>query len=301
MEEKKLNFESPGISRAVSERLKSDIDNYCQTAYDDGHRSHLGASLIGKECSRYLWYVFRWVYHHKFDGRMQRLFNRGHREEERFVEWLRGVGCQVWTHDTSKPANEKGEHPQFRVSGVLGHFGGSCDGIARLPEHYGIHEPVLTEFKTNGTGAAFNKLGDSGMALAKPDHFAQTSVYGYKGINGTKFNYVLYMNINKNDDSLHVEIVKLDHKHGAQLEAKAERIIFSQEPPARLSENPTFRTCAYCDMKGVCHNNKPVEVNCRSCKYARPVDNAQWFCENHNDLIPKEFIKTGCGNHKPIC
>ena len=28
---------------------------------DDGFRDHLGASIIGKECRRALWYDFRWV------------------------------------------------------------------------------------------------------------------------------------------------------------------------------------------------------------------------------------------------
>ena len=29
--------------------------------FEDGHRNHLGASLIGDACSRKLWYTFRWV------------------------------------------------------------------------------------------------------------------------------------------------------------------------------------------------------------------------------------------------
>ena len=330
-----VELSSPGVAAALSKRILEDIDEYCATTYDDGHRSHLGASLIGRDCSRFLWYVFRWCLHEKHTGRQQRLFNRGHREEDRFIEWLEGIGFKIWfenyegffyqdeanSYGLLKPGEElplgcrfitnddplfrahiaraKADglsFPQYRISDVMGHFGGSLDGIAILPERYGIPEPVLLEFKTNGTGAGFNKLGESGMPVAKPEHFAQVSTYGKK----YDFKYVVYLNINKNDDSLHVEVAKLDHKLGEQMIAKAERIICSQEAPPRLSDNPTFHKCGYCSMKEICHKGAIPEKNCRSCKHARPVENAEWFCEVHNGVIPKDFIPQACPSYEPI-
>lgn len=288
-----VDLAAPGVAKALAKRVLEDIDNYCSTEYDGGPRWHLGASLIGHDCKRYLWYIFRWCFHKKHDGRQQRLFNRGHREEERFVEWLRGIGCEVWEFQQDGKS-------QWKISGAQGHFGGSLDGIAKLPPEYGIEEPVLLEFKTNGTGQGFNKLAQDGMPVAKPQHFAQTSTYGYK----YNFRYVLYLNINKNDDSLHVEVVPLDHKLGQQMELKAEQIIFSKEPPARLSNNATFKDCSWCDMKELCHGNKKPEKNCRSCSYAIPVENGEWFCSlpAHNSNIPREFIeaRTGCDSWNPI-
>ncbi len=295
-----VDLSSPGVAKQVARQVLQDVDHYCATAYDDGHRNHLGASLIGRECKRFLWYVFRWCHKEQFDGRMQRLFNRGHREEARFIEWLEGIGAKVWYEDRSKPPNEKGEYPQYRISGALGHFGGSLDAVIVLPERYGIPEPILGEFKTNGTGSGFDKLEKDGMAVAKAEHFAQTSVYGSKGVDSTKFRYVLYMNINKNDDSIHVELVKLNHQLGEQMELKAEQIIFSPVPPPRLSDNITFRTCAYCAMKEICHKGAVVERNCRSCANAKPVENAQWFCTVHNDVIPKHIIPLACTSYKSI-
>lgn len=291
-----VNLEAPGVAKALAKRILEDIDEYCIRTYDGGHRSHLGASLIGRECKRYLWYVFRWCLHEKTTGRQQRLFNRGHREEARFIEWLEGIGFKVWFENRDEAPNEKGEYPQYRISDVMGHFGGSLDGIAVLPERYGIAEPVLLEFKTNGTGAGFNKLADDGMPIAKPEHFAQTSTYGKK----YNFRYCVYLNINKNDDSLHIEVVKLNHNLGEQMIMKAEQIIMSQTAPARLSDNPTFHKCGYCHMKEVCHKGAVVEVNCRSCAFARPVENAEWFCEVHNGNIPKDFIAKACPSYKAI-
>jgi len=332
-----VDLNSPGVAKALAKRIKEDIDHYCTTEYDDGPRRHLGASLIGHECNRYLWYVFRWCLHEKHDGRQQRLFNRGHREEARFIEWLEGIGFKIWFENYEGFAyhaesdsycvldpNEEAdglaerilpddaafrahinrakadglEFPQYRISGVNGHFGGSLDGIAKLPERYGIGEAVLLEFKTNGTGAGFNKLRSDGMPVAKPQHFAQTSTYGFK----YGFRYVLYLNINKNDDDLYIEVAKLDHGLGAQMEIKAEQIIAAENAPARLSDNPTFYKCGYCAMKGICHEKKAPERNCRSCSFAVPIENAEWFCllPAHNATIPREFIPQGCGEYKAI-
>ena len=291
-----VSLDAPGVAKALAKRILEEIDEYCVHTYDGGHRSHLGASLIGRECKRYLWYVFRWCLHEKTTGRQQRLFNRGHREEARFIEWLEGIGFKVWFENRDEGPNEKGEFPQYRISDVMGHFGGSLDGIAVLPERYGIAEPVLLEFKTNGTGAGFNKLADDGMPIAKPEHFAQTSTYGKK----YNFRYCVYLNSNKNDDSLHIEVVKLNHNLGEQMIMKAEQIIMSETAPARLSDNPTFHKCGYCHMKEVCHKGAGVEVNCRSCAFARPVENAEWFCEVHNGNIPKDFIAKACASYKAI-
>lgn len=342
-----VDLNSPGVARAVAKRVADDIDEYNVRTYDGGHRWHLGASLIGDECARKLWYIFRWCFRDSFrdkanHARMQRLFNRGHREEARYVEWLEGIGAQIWfenyeglyycVEDNSyymrdvvfKDGNETLaalaveiksdnpdfkkhiarakadglEFPQYRVSSVMGHFGGSLDGIVRLPERYGIDEPVLAEFKTNGTGQAFTKLQECGMPVAKPQHYAQTSTYGSDPNYG--FRYVLYFNINKNDDTLHVELVKLDHKLGEQTRLKAERIIMSQEPPPRLSDNPTFRSCQYCAAKEICHKGAIPEKNCRSCKSARPAENGEWFCETHNGIIPRDFVPQGCSSYIPI-
>lgn len=294
-----LSLDAPGVANKIATRVLEEIDRYCVQTYDGGHRKHLGASLIGRACKRYLWYVYRWCKRQPTDGRKQRLFNRGHREEERFVEWLRGIGFQIWTHDTSQEPDENGEYPQYRISDVMGHFGGSLDGIAMFPPGWGIDEPVLLEFKTSGTGPKFNKLVENKMPVEKPEHYGQTSTYGYK----YNFRFVLYLCINKNDDSLHIEIARLDHNLGQQLIAKAELIIRSQTPPPRLSETPTYIDCRVCDMKDICHERASIEKNCRSCEHATPIEGGKWNCAIHSPSkgpIPDEIIPNGCNDYKAI-
>lgn len=250
--------------------------------------------MIGNECNRAIWYGFRWVLQIPFSGRMLRLFNRGHREEDRFIEWLIGIGCKVYSHTP--------DGKQFRITGVNGHFGGSLDAIIEFPPHWGIAEPVLGEFKTQGTGPKFNQLVAKGMAVMKPLHYAQTSTYGSDP--NYAFRYVLYMAINKNDDSIHVELAKLDWNLGDQMRIKAERIITSQKPPPRLSDNPTFQTCKYCDFYGICHMNQAAEINCRSCEMAQPIENGEWACMLPAHMgrgpLPEHVIKTGCSSYRDI-
>lgn len=333
-----LSLSAPGVTSRIAERILKEIDAYCVQTYDGGHRTHLGASLIGRSCKRYLWYVFRWAKRQPTDGRKQRLFNRGHREEARFVEWLEGIGFHIWfenrdgfyyhaesdsygiatdgempdplctpilesnpqyAYHVARAKADGLEFPQYRISDCNGHFGGSLDGIAMFPPSWGIEEPVLLEFKTSSTGSKFSNLKLNQMPVEKPDHFAQTSTYGFK----YQFRYVLYLCINKNDDDLHIEVAKLDNNLGQQMILKAGQIIGSQTPPPKLSESPTFQDCRYCDMKDICHEGASLERNCRSCIHATPIENAQWHCAVHSEAsgpIPKDVIPLGCESYKAI-
>lgn len=283
-----LDLASPRVRKTLADRIKADIEAHCVETYADGHRSHLGTSLIGHKCSRYLWYIFRWAKDVVHSGRMYRLFQRGHWEEPHYTAYLRGIGFECWTVD------DNGN--QYRIATCGGHFGGSMDGAAKAPPKYDIGEPLLLEFKTHNTGSHWTALTTSGVAYQEPKHFVQMSVYGAF----QKLRYALYMNTNKNDDTLHVEIVELDWKLAEQSVMKANQIILATVPPPRLSENPTFWECKFCDMHDICHGGKPLAINCRSCKHARPVDGAQWHCNLYNSVIPKETIAKGCPHHLPL-
>jgi hypothetical protein len=76
-----VDLDSPGVAKALAKRILDEIDEYCVRTYDGGHRSHLGASLIGRECKRYLWYVFRWCLHEKTTDRSG--ISRGNRSRKR--------------------------------------------------------------------------------------------------------------------------------------------------------------------------------------------------------------------------
>jgi hypothetical protein len=251
---------------------------------EDDWRDHLGASLIGRECSRELWYSFHWCTLTKFDGRMLRLFNRGHLEEPRFVAMLKMIGCEVWQVD----ANGK----QFRISGHRGHFGGSMDavvtGLPDLPE--GV--PALAEFKTHGE-KSFLKLEAEGVMSAKWEHFIQMQVYMGKN----ELPYALYGAVSKNTDALHMEIIPFDPIHYQKYLDRSATIIDAVEPPKRISTSPGFFKCKFCDHIKLCHLTALPERNCRTCIHSRVIDDGKWYCSALlKDLTPAEQ-RAGCDQY----
>jgi hypothetical protein len=269
------------------------LDAHTAALYDDGHRKHLGASQIGDPCARKLWYGFRWCLTPNYvnakgddhKGRMMRLFNRGHKEEARLVEWLRGIGCEVEDTDA--------DGKQFRITGCDGHFGGSCDGKIKLPAVFGSSPKMLLEFKTSGE-KAFVKLKDNGVRAEKPVHFVQMCVYGEK----LGLEHALYMAVNKNTDEIYIEVVALNRAVAEQAQQKAQAIIDAHVPPPKLNENAAYYLCKFCDFWPVCHGTAPYEKNCRSCKFAKASHSKQWFCQMHNAFIPDDYIAQGCDGYQ---
>lgn len=235
---------------------------------DAGQRPRLGASVIGRECERALWYAFRWVRPEQHDGRVLRLFQRGQREEAIFVADLRAIGCTV--HDVDPVTGE-----QFRFADLSGHLGGSMDGAV-----LGVPEAPQTwhcaEFKTHNA-KSFNYLESKGVAVAKPEHQAQMQLYmAWSGMTRA-----LYLAVCKDTDALYSERLHADPAQAQALIAKARRIITAAEPPARISERPDWYQCQWCSYRTLCHEGALPAVNCRTCAHATPElegEGGRWSC-----------------------
>ena len=249
----------------------------------DGFRDHLGASLIGKSCARALWYDFRWASPAHFEGRMLRLFETGQLEEARLVRNLRATGATVLEVD---PATGK----QFRVSAHGGHFGGSLDGVA-----LGLLEAPKTwhvvEFKTHSV-KSFASLTVKGVRASKPQHFAQMLVYMHL----TGMSRAMYLAVCKDTDALHIERIEADSAMAERLLEKAGRIIFAQHPPARISEDPAWFECRFCDHHAACHDGGGAAVTCRSCLHSTPIDGG-WHCARHDRMLTALEQRAACNRH----
>lgn len=294
-------------------------------------RFHLGGSLIGRSCLRAIWYSFRWAKKPAFKGRILRLFDRGHKEEFRFVEYLTMLGIDVqaysekliynnvddkyytlpWEAVITDPADgmdvttsewhiKRAEAmgcklKQWQISGVDGHFGGSLDGEATRVPGFDPQEKFLCEFKTHNTNS-FKKLVVEYVKIAKPEHYAQMQTYMAK----RKLKNAIYVAVNKNDDDLYIEIVPYEPGFGEGMEQKAEKVIRCKQPPARESNHAAAFGCKFCDYLRPCHFGEPMEKNCRTCQFSEPVVDGQWHCSHWNTNIPKEAQLIGCENHKAI-
>lgn len=267
--------------------------NACDDAFDDSEhddfRSHLGASSIGQDCPRQLWYGFRWSKVARHIGKTILLFNRGHMEEGRFVSLLQMINCKVWQVD-------KHGH-QYRTSWHGGHYGSAIDSvIGGCPDM--PNEPIMGEFKTSNT-KNFKDMQKNGVRESKPVHFVQMQQY----MKYYKMKWCLYMMICKETDELYCELVAFEEETADRYIDRAERIIFSSAPPKGISDSPGAWGCKFCDYKDVCHNGDAPAMNCRNCKYSKPMRDGTWFCQHFEISLTKEmqlWKKAACPSYEVI-
>jgi hypothetical protein len=249
-------------------------------------RNHLGASVIGKKCARAIWYSYRWCKLPEIEGRVLRLFNRGHLEEARFISALECI--EVTVH--SKQTNGK----QFKFPLHNEHFGCSLDGVAvGLPE-LSAGTAALNEYKTCND-KSFLDVSKNGVQESKPEHYIQMNI----GMRLANLPVALYLAVNKNNDELHGEYIALDTSIADQYCERAEKIIWLEQPPPRISESPGWFECKWCDHYNICHQKAPIHKNCRSCKYAEPSQDESyagcWFCKRTGQVIENGSIGSNEG------
>lgn len=270
---------------------------------EDGFRSHLGASLLGGDCNKAIWFGFRWVTKGKFDGRILRLFNRGHLEEGRIIPLFLMIGCTVFQQD------ENGK--QFRISWAEGHAGGSGDGVVGGLPDLPASTYALCEFKTHSEKSFIElagKLADwrahlqdpirnpftgKGVRDAKPEHYVQMQSYMRK----MGLAVAIYVAVNKNTDDLYMELITLNSETADQYLDKGERLVWAPEAPPGISTSPGFWKCRFCDHKPVCHEGAEPERNCRTCDFASPQPGAEWHCAKFGLVLSKEEQAAGCDDY----
>lgn len=245
----------------------------------------MGASIIGHPCPRYIWLTWRWARTPEFPGRVLRLFDTGVREETRLIEELKGIGAEVWERDP-----QTGD--QWRVSACSGHFGGSMDGVAKgLPE--APKTPAVLEFKTH-SHKSFTDLINKQVRQSKPQHFDQMTVY--MGL--MELDRALYMAVDKDTDDIYTEWVHFDEERFQQIMAKAQLLIDSAEPPEKISNDPSFWQCKFCNFHALCHGGIAAEANCRTCCHSTPAAEGQWLCNvKGNKSLSHQEQLTGCSMH----
>lgn len=239
----------------------------------DKPRPHLGASMLGHHCERWVWLSFRLAVIEKFSGRILLLFGRGHSEEPRAIELLKKAGISV----------------DGRQTGVdFGcHVSGSADGVI---ESLG----AVLEIKTH-SDKSFKELVKVGVKKAKPMHWVQMCVYGY----GLKLKNALYYAVNKNTDEIHTEPLELDFELAAKYIKRGQTLAVEERIPPPISNNPSWYLCKCCAGYDFCHGSKTTkEINCRTCAHSTPKQNGTWRCERHDsDNVLFEHQLAGCDSH----
>lgn len=258
------------------------IDQYHQSKQEPP-RPHMGISLIGHKCDRFLWLNFRWAVVEKHEGRILRLFRRGQLEESTVVSDLRAIGMDV--RDTGAS--------QSRVDFGC-HVSGSKDGLIK----YGVPDapktPHLLEIKTHGA-KSFAELLKDGVEKAKPMHYIQMQVY----MLGSDLDRALYFAVNKDTDEIYTERVELKKEVAQKAVERAKRIVTSDRmPEPMIGASASWYECKFCPAYSFCHQeNFSKEVNCRTCSHATAHEDSTWHCARHDGEVPVDFQRTGCDSH----
>lgn len=272
-----------------AEKLRREIDLAVEQNQGWPGRRHLGWSVLGRQCPRQVWYSFRWAKMILHTGRMLRLWQRGHDEEPRIVKWLRDIGAVV-----SDVHPETGE--QFRRARFANHFGGATDGVVSNLERFGAQGYGLLECKTHNA-SSFKAVKGKGVVTSKPEHFVQMQGYMYD--HGLP--WALYVAVNKNDDEVYCEFVSARTEVAERYLDRAKEIIGSRAAPPRISEDPSWMVCKFCDYREICHKGHGPDKNCRSCIYAAAdTENGGWYCDRWHAAIPDSVIRDGCDLWDPI-
>lgn len=207
-------------------------------------RTHLGASVIGKECPRAVALSYRKVSPDAaVDGRMVRLFNRGHMEEARLAACLQVAGFHL------KLISKDGGQISYKT----GDLQGSVDGVIRLQDG----SLAVLEFKTMNR-KAWEKLEKDGQI--KPEHMAQMQC----GMHGVGLKQALYLASCKDTDAIQVYLVEYDGEPTEFLNLAAD-ITHGLIPPKLVDTD--FR-CKFCDHRDFCHHGETPIASCRTCVHA---------------------------------
>nr|CAM75774.1 conserved hypothetical protein [Magnetospirillum gryphiswaldense MSR-1] len=106
----------------------------------------------------------------------------------------------------------------------------------------------------------------------------------------------MYVAVCKDTDEIYVERIPADRAVGETLVAIAGRVINAARPPERLSADPAWWQCRWCEHHPLCHEAGAAERNCRTCLHSTPVEGG-WHCARHDRGLSSADQRRGCELH----
>ena len=209
-------------------------------------RQYLGASRLGVSCERALQFEYAQApvdAERQTQGRMLRIFERGHVMEGCMVTWLRDAGFDLRTH---KPNGE-----QFGFSAVDGRLQGHIDGVILAgPEAFDY--PALWECKCL-SNKSWSDLEKKGLGASKPVYAAQVAIYqAYLQLHE---NPALFTAVNADNMEIYAEWVPFDAALAQRMSDRAIRVIEATEFGELLPRafvDPTYFECKFCAWQNRC-------------------------------------------------
>jgi hypothetical protein len=243
-----LNFAPVKPWQETSKLLAEVMDRTWKEKQDaQPRRPYLGGSIVGRDCEREIAYQYHATPKDEgkgFSGQLYRIFDRGHKGEDRMAEYLRVAGFELITH--------RQDGSQFGFSALDGRFKGHIDGaVVGGPPIAGIDysKPGLWENKILNA-KNFGDLWNHGLKKSKPVYYTQGNLYmAYMDLE-----WALFTAENADTCEVYAEILHFDAQHAQEMSDRAVRIIASQQPEdlVRCSVTPTDYRCKLCDYAARC-------------------------------------------------
>lgn len=256
-------------------------------------RQYLGASGIGHACERKSWLDFRHATARRMDAKSLRRIQDGHRGEAVMVERIALVeGITLHT------ASEDGQ--QIGFEDVGGHFRGHADGVIeglpQAPKTPHVWENKVVDEKK---AAALTKLkmevGEKRALKAWDEvYYAQAQIYMH------------YLSLPRHYLTACTPGVRdvvscrteYDEADALRFVAKAKRVIKATRPGARISTDPAWFQCRWCNHAEICHGTQPAaQTGCRTCLHSTPLDDGTWHCGRFDNVLTFEQQRAGCPAH----
>lgn len=263
-------------------------------------RGYLGASGLGHECERKVWLDFRLASPRNIDARGLRRIEDGHRGEELMAERLRLVpGVKLVTH------GDDGKQIGFvDLDGHLrGHLDGVITGLLQAPKAKHVWENKVVDPKKLDALAKLKREVGEKNALAKWDPIYAAQAQLYMHYMSAERHYLTVCSPGVRDAiSCRSEY---DAEAALRLVAKAKRVIAAAQPGARISDDPSWFVCRWCDHWSICHDRTrgasgtPAKAasNCRTCLHSTPVEDGQWHCARFGKTLTHADQLAGCPAH----
>ena len=239
-------------SSSISGQITALVDAEMQRVRSaEVQREYLGASRLGASCERALQYEFAKApvdSGRDADGRLLRIFRRGHVMEDCMVDWLRAAGFDLRTR--------KANGDQFGFSAAGGRLQGHIDGvIVGGPE--GFTYPALWENKCLGS-KSWRDLEKSGLAVSKPVYAAQVAIYqAYLELHEQP---AIFTAVNADTMEIYTEVVPFDAALAQRMSDRALTVISATEAGEllpRAFHDPTHFECRMCAWQDRCWRNTP--------------------------------------------
>lgn len=194
-------------------------------------RTYMGASMLGKECDRQVYYSYNFPIHKDDPSHIRRML-AGHLYESMAISILRNSGYTVY--------NEDGDGKQYCFSD--GKIGGNCDGFIEID---GIH--YLLEIKS-ANDKRFNDMVKLGIKISDPTYYYQVQVY----MKYFELDCCYFYVINKNNQDHYAEYIKYSAIDADYIINRAKEIAEMNSEPDRKYMSSSFYKCKFCDYRERC-------------------------------------------------